>query len=79
MWAGTFGGGVSCFSGDIWYTMSQADGLASSNVGAIISSKGKILLGGNKGLSIFEENNTQFALKFDKILTPKERFLFKLL
>ena len=24
MWAGTFGGGVSCFSDDLWYTMSQA-------------------------------------------------------
>jgi len=77
MWAGTFGGGVSCFSDGLWYTMSQADGLASSNVGAIISSKGKILLGGNNGLSIFEENNAQFALKFDKILTPKAEIPFQ--
>ena len=57
--------------------MSQADGLASSNVGAIISSKGKILLGGNNGLSIFEENDAPFAMKFDKILTPKAEIPFK--
>ena len=33
IWAGTFGGGVSCFNDGLWFTMSQADGLASSNVG----------------------------------------------
>ena len=25
MWAGTFGGGVSCFSDGLWYTMSEVD------------------------------------------------------
>ena len=37
MWAGTFGGGVSCFSDGLWYTMSEVDGLSSNNVGAIVA------------------------------------------
>ena len=77
MWAGTFGGGVSCFNDGLWFTMSQADGLASSNVGAILSTKDKILLGGNNGLSVFEKNDSQFTLKFDKVLTPRSEIPFR--
>ena len=71
MWAGTFGGGVSCFSDGLWFTMSEVDGLSSNNVGAVVARDGKILLGGNSGLSIFEESSSEFKLKFDNILTPK--------
>ncbi|MFL3014029.1 MAG: SpoIIE family protein phosphatase [Candidatus Neomarinimicrobiota bacterium] len=78
MWAGTFGGGVSCFSDGLWFTMSENDGLSSNNIGAIVAKGNKILLGGNKGLSIFEANSTQFKLKFDKILTPNAEVSFTL-
>ena len=72
MWAGTFGGGVSCLSDDIWFTMRVTDGLNSNTIGAITKSKsGKIILGGNNGLSIFSRSNTSFDVGFSSIITPK--------
>ena len=33
MWAGTFGGGVSCFHENTWFTLRESDGLNSNTVG----------------------------------------------
>ena len=37
MWAGTFGGGVSCFHDNTWFTLRESDGLNSNTVGSIVS------------------------------------------
>ena len=36
VWAGTFGGGVSCFNEGIWFTLRESDGLNSNTIGAVI-------------------------------------------
>ena len=46
-------------------------------LGAILSTKDKILFGGNNGLSVFEKNDSQFTLKFDKVLTPRSEIPFR--
>ena len=71
MWAGTFGGGVSCFSKNTWFTLRKSDGLNSNTIGAITADdSGRIILGGKNGLSIFTESNSSFKVNFNKILTP---------
>ena len=34
-----FGGGVSCYSNETWFTLRESDGLISNTIGAIITSK----------------------------------------
>ena len=72
MWAGTFGGGVSSFFDGDWFTMHEADGLNSNLIGAIVAlDTNKIIIGGNKGISIFTIDDKPFKLAIENIVTPK--------
>ena len=72
MWAGTFGGGVSCLSDANWFTMHEADGLNSNLIGAIVAlDSNKIVIGGNKGISIFTIDDKPFKLAIENVVTPK--------
>lgn len=42
IWAGTFGGGVSCYNDSVWFTLRESDGLNSNTIGAIISPVAKM-------------------------------------
>ena len=58
MWAGTFGGGVSCFHDNTWFTLRESDGLNSNTVGSIVSiDENTTMIGGTSGVSIFKRNN----------------------
>ena len=77
IWAGTFGGGVSCLNEGVWFTLRESDGLNSNTIGAIVSMNGnKVLLGGNNGLSIFTFNKDAFKLSASNILTPSKELSF---
>jgi serine phosphatase RsbU (regulator of sigma subunit) len=72
MWAGTFGGGVSSFFDGDWFTMHEADGLNSNLIGAIVAlDTNKIVIGGNKGISIFTIDDKPFKLAIENVVTPK--------
>ncbi len=77
VWAGTFGGGVSCFNEGIWFTLRESDGLNSNTIGAVILLEdNKVLVGGNNGLSILSLKKEAFKLSISNILTPSEELLF---
>ena len=64
MWAGTFGGGVSCFHQNTWFTLRESDGLNSNTVGSIVSiDENTTMIGGTSGISIFKMNNQKFSLE----------------
>ena len=77
VWAGTFGGGVSCFNEGVWFTLRESDGLNSNTIGAVVSiDDDKILIGGNNGLSIFSLKKDSFKLTVSNILTPSDELSF---
>ena len=77
MWAGTFGGGVSCFSDGDWFTMHESDGLNSNSIGAIAAiNSNVIVIGGKKGISIFNIDDDPFKLKVKNIVTPEADIIF---
>ena len=80
IWAGTFGGGVSCYNDSVWFTLRESDGLNSNTIGAIVAlNNHKVLIGGNNGLSIFSFKKEAFKLSANKIFTPSEELSYNII
>ena len=57
MWFGTSGGGITKYDGNSFESITDRDGLADNVVYCIVKDKkGRILIGTNNGLSIYEPN-----------------------
>ena len=69
VWAGTWGGGVSFYSGGIWQNLTTENGLAGDIVYSIeIDHEGNYWFGTNKGLSVYDGKKWQTLTKSDGLL-----------
>ena len=71
IWAGSFGGGVSCYDNGIWISLNEKDGLISNTIESIASlEKGTLIFGGKQGISYYDPTEYDFPLIINNIQTP---------
>ena len=71
IWAGSFGGGVSCYDNGLWISLNEKDGLVSNTIGSIASlENGAMIFGGKEGISYYNPTEYNFSLSINNIQTP---------
>ncbi len=71
IWAGSFGGGVSCYDNGLWISLNEKDGLISNTIGSIASmGNGTMMFGGKDGISYYNSTEYSFPLTINNIRTP---------
>ena len=71
IWAGSFGGGVSCYDNGLWISLNEKDGLISNTIGSIASlENGALIFGGKEGISYYNPTEYNFPLIINNIQTP---------
>ncbi|SVC32075.1 uncharacterized protein METZ01_LOCUS284929, partial [marine metagenome] len=71
MWAGSFGGGVSCYDNGLWVSLNEKDGLISNTIESIASlENGALIFGGKEGISYYDPTGYEFPLIINNIQTP---------
>jgi ligand-binding sensor domain-containing protein len=71
IWAGSFGGGVSCYDNGLWISLNEKDGLISNTIESIASlENGTLIFGGKQGISYYDPTEYDFPLIINNIQTP---------
>ena len=71
IWAGSFGGGVSCYDNGLWVSLNEKDGLISNTIESISSlENGTMIFGGKEGISYYDPTEYEFPLIINNIQTP---------
>lgn len=72
IWAGSFGGGVSCYNHELWISLNVKDGLISNTIGTIAFMDDETtVFGGDGGISYYDPTEFIFPLFIQNIQTPR--------
>ncbi|MES2837900.1 MAG: two-component regulator propeller domain-containing protein [Bacteroidota bacterium] len=79
MWFGTNGGGIILYDGNKFQYLKEKDGLANNVVFSIVEAEGKMFIGTNGGLSIYDGKNFVNYTENDSIRKIDHNRVFKVI